>query len=273
MIPSFLLALREGLEAALMIGIVLGVLRKMNRPALVPSVWQGAAVAFALSLAVALGLNFIGAEFEGRGEQIFEGLTMLLAAGVLTWMIFWMKRQSRTLSKEIQDKASMAVGRNSQRALFALAFLAIFREGVELSLYLLAARYAFSPLQTLTGAVLGLAAAAVLGWLIFNTSRKLNMQQFFRVTNVLLIIFAAGLVAHGVHEFNEAGWIPSVVEHVWDINAFVSDESSLGVVLKTLFGYNGNPSLTEALAYLAYFAFIFAALRPRRLPSSAVTAS
>ena len=272
MIPSFLLALREGLEAALIIGIVLGVLQKMNKTGLKPVVWRGVAAAALLCAAVAVGLNTLGAEFEGRGEQIFEGVVMFLAAGVLTWMIFWMQRQSRTLKRDIQDQTSQALGQNSHRAIFALAFLAVFREGVELALYLLAARFASSPLQTISGAVLGLAGAAVLGWLLFNSSRRLNLQQFFRVTNILLIFFAAGLVGLGVHEFNEAGWIPAVIEHVWDVNPIVSDQSTLGQVLKALFGYNGNPSLTEVAAYLGYFAFIVTALRPRKLAGQAVAA-
>ncbi len=272
MIPSFLLALREGLEAALMIGIALGVLVKMNRPELKKSVWRGAAAAAALSLAIALGLNFLGAEFEGRGEQIFEGLTMFLAAGVLTWMVFWMRHQGRSLKKEIQDQTSQAVGQQSQRGVFALAFLAIVREGVELALYLLAARFASSPAQTLAGAVLGLAGAAILGWLLFNSSRRLNLQQFFGVTNILMIAFAAGMVGLGVHEFNEAGWIPSLIEHVWNINPLLSDEAGLGAVLKALFGYNGSPSLSAVIAYLGYFAIILTTLRPRKISGPAVAA-
>jgi high-affinity iron transporter len=272
MIPSILLALREGLEAALMIGIVLGVLQKMNRPELKKGVWRGAAAAAGLSLVVALGLNILGAEFEGLGEQIFEGSAMLLAAGVLTWMVFWMRRQGRTLKKDIQDQASQALGQQGRRGIFALVFLMVFREGVELALYLLAARFASSPAQTLTGAAIGLAGAAVLGWMLFNSSRRLNLQQFFRVTNFLLIVFAAGMVGMAVHEFNEAGWIPAVIEHVWDINPILSDEAGLGAVLKTLFGYNGNPSLTSIIAYVGYFVFILTALRPRRLIGPAVAA-
>lgn len=264
MIPSFLLALREGLEAALIIGIVLGALHKMNRPFLKPAVWRGTVAAIGGSFLVALVLNLIGAELEGAGEQIFEGFTMLLAAGVLTWMIFWMRRQSRHLKKDLEEKTSQAVGQNGHRALFALAFLAVFREGVELALFLLATRFASSPLQMVIGALLGLTGAVILGWMIFNGSRRLNLQQFFTVTSILLILFAAGLVGHAVHEFNELGWIPPLVDPIYDINPFLPEQSFAGEILKALFGYNGNPSLSETIAYLGYFGILLVTAWPRR---------
>jgi high-affinity iron transporter len=117
----------------------------------------------------------------------------------------------------------------------------------------MAARMASDPISVLVGAVLGLGGAIVLGWLLFATTRRLNLRNFFQITNVLLLFFAAGLVAHGVHELNEAGWIPPIIEHVWDINHIVSDKSEVGGILKALFGYNGDPSLSEVLAYLGYF--------------------
>lgn len=267
MLASFLLSLREGLEAALIIGIVLGVLLKIKRTDLNKNVWLGAGAAAALSAIVALTLNLVGMEFEGRAEEIFEGIAMLLAAGVLTWMIFWMHRSSRTLKSEIEAQTNAAVHGKSSNALFALAFLAVFREGIELALFLLAVQTASSPAQTLIGALLGLAGAAVLGWLLFNSTRKLSLRGFFSVTNVLLVIFAAGLVGLGVHELNEAGIIPAVIEHVWDINGILSDKSEFGLLLKALVGYNGNPSLTEVIAYLLYMVGIGTFLLTRRQPA------
>jgi high-affinity iron transporter len=256
MLASFLLSLREGLEAALIIGIVLGVLLKLKRVDLNKQVWAGAGFAVLASLLVAWMLNLMGMEFEGRGEEIFEGVAMLLAAGVLTWMIFWMHNSAGNLKQEIETQTRDAVQGKGGRALFILAFLAVFREGVELALFLLAVQQTSSPLQTLSGALVGLAGAAVLGWFLFNSTRRLNLRSFFRVTNVLLIIFAAGLVAYGVHEFNEAGIIPSVIEHVWDINHILNENSQVGLLLKALVGYNGNPSLTEVIAYLVYIGSI-----------------
>jgi len=261
MLAGFLLSLREGLEAALVIGMVLGVLNKLKRTDLMNTVWSGLAVAVVSSAAVAVVLILLGTEFEGLGEMIFEGSTMLLAAGVLTWMIFWMQRSSRNLKSEIEAKTHQAL-RGQGQGLFALAFLAVFREGVELALFLLAVEKASSPFQTLLGALSGLAGAALLGWIVFSSTRKLSVRGFFKVTNILLIMFAAGMVAVGVHEFNEAGLIPALIDPVWNISAILSDNSQLGLLLKALFGYSSSPTLSELLAYLAYLSgvgiYIFA---------------
>jgi len=264
MIASFLLSLREGLEAALIVGIILGVLLKLNRPEMKKSVWLGVWVAVALSLVAALILNLLGLKFEGRGEAIFEGVVMLLAAGVLTWMIFWMHNTAGNLKQEIELKTRSAVRGNGERALFGLAFLAVFREGIELALFLLAVQQTATPVAVLSGALLGLATAVVLGWLLFTSTMKLSLRGFFRVTNVLLIIFAAGLVAYGVHEFNEAGLIPAIIDPLWDINPILSDKSEIGLLLKALFGYNGNPTLTEVLAYVTYLVGIITYTFTRR---------
>jgi len=264
MLVSFLLSLREGLEAALIIGIVLGVLLKLERTDLNVKVWQGVGVAAVLSAAAAVALNLLGLEFEGKGEQIFEGVAMLLAAGVLTWMILWMKEHGGNLKSEIEMQTSQATQGNGQSALFALAFLAVFREGIELALFLLAARLASNPAETLTGALFGLAAATVLGWVLFASTRKLSLRGFFSTTNILLIIFAAGMVGLGVHELNEAGIIPAIVEHMWDFNPILSDKSEVGLVLKALVGYNGKPSLTSVIGYILYLAGIVTYILTRK---------
>ena len=261
MFPSYLLALREGLEAALIIGIVLGVLRKINRSPLKRFVWMGAGSAVLVSILSAWILNIFGASFEGAAEQIFEGMTMFIAAGVLTWMIFWMQRQARTIKSELEADVTRAVMEGGQKALFLLSFVAVVREGVELALFLTAASMTTSAQQTLTGAILGLGTSVLLGWSLFVTTVRLDLRRFFQVTGLLLILFAAGLVAYGIHEFNEVGWIPSVIEHVWDVNHVVDEKSTWGLVLKALFGYNGNPSLTEVLGYGVYFVAIWLGLK------------
>ncbi len=262
MFPAFLLALREGLEAALIIGIVLGALRKMNRPDLKPAVWAGTLGAVFVSLLIGGLFTVLGLSLEGKAEEIFEGFTMLLAAGILTWVIFWMNRQGRHLRAEVESGVRKAAEAGAgRRALFGLAFLAVVREGIELALFLTATAFALQAGQTLLGALLGLGMAILLGWLLFSAALRLDLRRFFQVTGILLILFAAGLVAHGVHEFNEAGWIPPIIEHVWDVNPWLDENSTAGSLLKALFGYNGNPSLTEALAYLAYFALVFLGLK------------
>jgi high-affinity iron transporter len=254
LLASFLLSLREGLEAALIIGIALAALRKMGRTGLAPAIWRGVLAALGISLLAGLALTWIGAEFGGRGEQLFEGTAMLAAAALLTWMIIWMRRQAASLQKNLEaEVVQAAAGRNNTRALFWLSFLAVSREGLELVLFLIAAQMASDRLQTMLGAVLGLAGAIALGWLLFASSKHLSLRQFFNATNILLILFAAGMVAHGIHEFNEAGIIPSVIEHVWDLNFALDEKQTIGQLLTALFGYNANPSLTEIIGYLAYF--------------------
>jgi high-affinity iron transporter len=164
MLASILLSLREGIEAALIIGIVLGALRKMNRTELIPAAWAGTLSASVLSILAAVLLSSLGLSLEGAAEQIFEGVTMLLAAGLLTWMIFWMNRQSRTLKHEIESDLQRAANHTGRRAVFLVAFLAILREGIELALFLTASVFASDAAQTLLGAILGLGAAALLGW-------------------------------------------------------------------------------------------------------------
>lgn len=256
MFPSFLLSLREGLEAALIIGIILGVLHKLHRGDLKPVVWQGVGLAIALSILASLGLNLLGMEFEGVLEEVFEGIAMLLAAGILTWMILWMQRQGGEIRREIETKTRQATLQKGSQALFLLAFLAVFREGIELVLFLMATRLATDPTSTLVGAALGLVAAIALGLIVFSSTRRLNLRAFFLITSVLLLLFAAGLVAHGIHELTEAGWIPAIIEPVWDINHILDDNSPAGEIMKALFGYNGNPSLIEVIAYFGYFAVL-----------------
>ncbi|HLE91280.1 MAG TPA: FTR1 family protein [Anaerolineales bacterium] len=263
MLPTYLLALREGLEAALIIGIVLGALAKIRRNDLSLAVWLGTLSAVGISILTAVLLTSFGMSLEESAEQIFEGITMLIAAGILTWMIFWMSKQARFLRSELEAGVNKAAASTGKRAMFWLAFIAVVREGVELALFITAAFFAGDQsqlmtniIQTLAGTILGLGTAALLGWTLFATTVRLDLRRFFQVTGLLLILFAAGLVAHGVHEFNEVGWIPAVVEHIWDVNSIIDETSLGGQLLKTLFGYNGNPSLTEMISYFVYLAVV-----------------
>jgi len=263
MLPTYLLSLREGLEAALIIGIVLGAVSKIRRRDLIPAVWLGTLSAVIVSILTALLLTAFGMSLEDKAEMIFEGITMLLAAGILTWMIFWMGKQARFLKSELEEGVNKAAASTGKRAVFWLAFMSVVREGVELAIFITAAFFAGNPaqtmnntIQTLAGTILGLGTAALLGYTIFATALRLDLRRFFQVTGLLLILFAAGLVAHGVHEFNEVGWIPVVVEHVWDVNAILDENSLGGQLLKTLFGYNGNPSLTEMITYFVYIVVV-----------------
>jgi high-affinity iron transporter len=263
MLPTYLLSLREGLEAALIIGIVLGAVSKIRRNDLSPAVWLGTLSAIAVSILTAIVLTTFGMSLEDPGEAIFEGITMLTAAGILTWMIFWMGKQARFLKSELEAGVNKAAASAGKSAVFWLAFVAVVREGVELALFITAAFFVSNQsgvtsdiIQTLVGTILGVGTAALLSWTLFATTVRLDLRRFFQVTGFLLILFAAGLIAHGVHEFNEVGWIPSVIEHVWNVDAIVSESSLLGQLLQTLFGYNSSPALTEMIAYFVYIAVV-----------------
>ncbi len=260
MIAALLLAFREGLEAALILGLILGILKRAGQTDRARTVWLGAGLAGLVSLAAGIGFNTVGIAFEGAAEEIFEGFAMLLAAGVLTWMIFWMGRQGRAIQTELEEDVRQASRSKNSWTLFSLAFIAVLREGIELALFLTAAAFTSTAGATLTGGLIGLAAAALAGWLLFATTTRLEIRPFFRVTSFLLILFAAGLVAHGVHEFNEVGWIPPIIEHLWDTNPILDEKSGVGEILKALLGYNGNPSLSEVAAYLSYWGIVLLAL-------------
>lgn len=261
MLPSFLLSLREGIEAALIIGILLGALRQTRRLELIPALWFGAISAAAVSILVAIVLTLLGMEMQDPGEAIFEGFTMLLAAGLLTWMIFWMSHQARHMKTNLEADVHRAA-QTGKRGIFLLAFIAILREGIELALFLTASVFATSnALQTTVGAILGLGTAILLGWSIFAATVRLDLRRFFQVTGFMLILFAAGLFAHGVHEFIEVGWLPALIDRVWDLTSILSKESTLGQLLAALFGYNPSPSLGEVLAYGAYLIGVFIALQ------------
>lgn len=255
MLSSYLLSLREGIEAALIIGILLGAVRLTKRPSLVPAIWFGTLSAAALSVLAAILLTLLGLELEGAAEAIFEGFTMLIAAALLTWMIFWMREHSRTLKSSLEADVQRA-SHFGKRAIFFVAFVAVLREGIELALFLTASAFVAGSFQTLLGAILGLGTAILLGWSLFASTIRLDLRRFFQVTGVLLILFAAGLFAHGVHEFIEVGWLPAIVENVWDVSFILSRDSVAGQLMSALFGYNPSPDLTEVLAYLAYFVAI-----------------
>ncbi len=261
MLPTYLLSLREGLEAALVIGIVLGAVSKIRRDDLKSTVWFGILGAIGVSILTALVLTFLGMSLKDPAEAIFEGITMLIAASILTWMIFWMGKQARFLKSEIEAGIHKAAASAGKTAVFWLAFIAVVREGIELALFITAAFFAGNQAQvtstshiasTLVGAILGVGTAALLSWTLFASTIRLDLRKFFQVTGFILILFAAGLTAHGIHEFVEVGWLPAILNPVWDLSHILNEESLLGQLLQTLFGYNSTPYLTEVLAYFAY---------------------
>ena len=247
-----LLTTREGLEASLIVGIVLAYLAKTGNRSSFRVIWAGTAAAVALSILMGAGLFFTVGELSGRSEQIFEGVAMFSAVAVLTWMIFWMRKQAANIKKELEAKLAGALAAGSAVGLASVVFFAVLREGWETALFLFALSESSTPLSTGIGAVAGLVVSISLGVALYMGSRRLNLRQFFTVTGLLLIVFAAGLLAHGVHEFQEAGLLPMTVEHLWNTNSVIPEGSSIGKFLTALVGYNGDPSLLEVLAWAAY---------------------
>ena len=249
MAQAFLITLREGLEMALIVVIVLAYLKRTGRRELFGRVWQGVALAAGISLLGGAILFGLGKELEGKAEEVFEGSAMLFAVLVLTWMILWMKRQARHIRGELEGQVERAIGGGSALGLALISFLAVGREGLETVLFIFSASKTATAVATTLGGLLGLGAALLLGRLLYQGSHRINLRSFFSSTGILLIFFAAGLLAHGIHEFQEAGYLPVFVEHVWDINGVLDEKGTLGSFLKGLFGYNGNPSLLEVLLY------------------------
>lgn len=262
---SFIITLRETLEAALIVGILLAYLSKTLNIKHSKYVWYGVLAGIVLSLILAFVFQQYLGGFEGRSEEIYEGITMFVAAALLTWMILWMLIQRHNIKKNLEDKAKMHIEKDHPIGLFFLSFIGVAREGIETVIFLQAALLQSEAARVLSGGLLGIIAAIILSYLLFKGIMKVNLRTFFTVTSVLLIMFAAGLVAHGIHEFEEAGVVPVIKEHVWDINPEVVEEGvyplwhengTIGGLLKGLFGYNGNPSLGEVMSYLIYLALI-----------------
>ena len=202
MFSALLITLREGLEAALVVGIVLAIIRQTGLGVRTRQVWWGVGAAIVASLVVGAALTLTGRELQGTAEAIFEGAAALLAVGVLTWMIFWMRRQAATEAGELRLKTSAALA-GGGAALFWIAFVAVGREGVETALFLFAANSTARPLATLAGATIGLVLAAGLGVAIYRGTSRLNLRTFFTVSSVLLIGFAAYLLTISLHELGE----------------------------------------------------------------------
>jgi high-affinity iron transporter len=200
--------LREGFEASLVVGIVLAFLDRTGRRDGFAAVWVGVAAALAVSVVVGLALFSAGAELEGTSEAVFEGTVMLVAAGLLTWMIFWMRSRARTLRSEIEGRTQAALDAGSSLGVAAVVFVGVAREGVETALFLFSSVEGSNRAVSVVGAIVGGVAAVGLGYLFYRGSHRLNLRTFFTVTSALLLVFAGYLLAMGLHELAEAGVIP-----------------------------------------------------------------
>ncbi|CAB4547969.1 MAG: iron transporter [Actinobacteria bacterium] len=252
MLSTFIIALREGLEAALIVGILVAYIVRTDRRHLLKPLWTGVGVAIAASLALGAVLSFTSAELTDRGEELFAGTTSFIAVGLVTWMVFWMKRTARSLRNELHGKVDSALT-GGPVSLALVAFFAVAREGLETALFIYTNFKTVGAASTATiGLILGLALAVVLGYLIYNRSVKLNLSKFFTITGVALIIVAAGVLSYGIHEFQELGWIPGADNFLWDVTPWIAKESILGSLLGGTVGFDTTTSFIQFIAWAGY---------------------
>ena len=252
MLSTFIIALREGLEAALIVGILVAYLVRTDRKHLLVALWSGVVSALALSLALGAFLSFTSAELSDRGEKLFAGVTSFTAVALVTWMVFWMKRTARTLRGELHGKIDKAF-MTGPWSIAGVAFIAVLREGLETALFIYTNFKTVGAASTATiGLVLGLGLAVALGYLIYNRSVKLNLATFFKVTGVALIIVAAGVLSYGIHEFQELGWIMGVDSFVWDVTPWIAKESLLAALLGGTIGFDTTTSWPQLVGWGAY---------------------
>ncbi len=253
MIPTFVIGLREGVEAALIVGIVAAFLRSEGRRDALRWVWLGVALAVALCLAVGVGLDVLSRELPYRQQEGLETVIALVAVAVVTWMIVWMRRNARRLRSNLEEGVGAALVRGSVAALVAMAFFAVLREGFESAVFLLAAFDASTNRNAaLGGALLGFAVAAVLGWAIYRGGVRIPLDRFFRVTGVVLVLVAAGLMASAAHSAHEAGWVTFMQGQAVDLTWLVAPGSIRSALLTGMLGLQPRPTEIEVLVYLLF---------------------
>jgi high-affinity iron transporter len=279
LLSGLLTGLREGVEAALIVSIILAYLAKTGNQRHFGRIWLGAGAAVAISVVVGLLLFVTIGGFEEPAEQIFEGFAMVIAASVVTWMLFWMRRTAVNIKGELQAGVDRALVQGGILGLSLLAFTAVIREGIETALFLMgqATAAGTEAWSTLIGAIIGLAIAVAIGYALYRGARVINLRTFFTWTGIALIFIAAGLLSHGIHEFIEAGWITFGTGTAFDIGAILPHESTpengilgvIGSILRALVGYTSSPEWITFVAWLVYVVVVlYLYTRPVR-PSEA----
>jgi high-affinity iron transporter len=270
-VSGLLTGLREGVEAALIVSIVLAYVVRSGRRDQVDRIWIGTAGAVGLSLALGIVLFVTVGSFNAPYEQMFEGTTMLLAAVVVTWMLFWMRRQAMSVKGELQAAVDRAVAGGATWGLALLAFTAVIREGLETSLFLVgqATSNRVDAAWVLLGALAGLLIAVALGYGFYRGSRRVSLGTFFRWTGIALVFIAAGLLSKGLHEFIEIGALGGpLTATAFDLSRSLPDEDGIGAFLRALLGYSATPELATLGLHVSYVvAVLVLYLRPvRRTP-------
>ena len=273
---SLLVLVREGFEASLIVGIVFGYLRKIDRRDLDAAVWAGVGIAALLATAFGVILHLTVGSFEGEARLRTFAAICICAAVVLTWMVFWMRRQSRAIKGELEHKVDAALASERVRtAMMGVAFLAVLREGIETALFLIAAATGADGWDVLLGGLIGLAIACVLGYLVYTGSKVLPMRAFFQVTGMIVIIFAAGLCAKAIFFLQATGDLGTVNNAVYDLTGvhWLTVDSQVGRFLAGLFGWDPRPSAEQVLAWLLYIVPVtYLFLRPHPTEPTSVPA-
>ena len=253
MLPTFVIGLREGLEAALIVGIIAAFLGQQGRRDALREVWFGTAAAVAICVGVAIVLQVISSDLPERQQEGLETVVGVLAVGLVTYMIVFMRRHARSMRKDLQGAAASALAQGSSRALVAMAFLAVLREGFETAVFLLATFHASGDASTSwLGAVLGIVLAAGIGCGIYKGGVKLNLARFFRITGLVLVVVAAGLVMTAFHTANEAGWLTVGQAQAFDLSWLVRPGTPVSSLLTGVLGIQPYPAWIEVTAWLAY---------------------
>ncbi len=259
MLATLVIFLREGVEASMIVAILLAYLNRLGRRDHFHDVFLGVGVALLLATAVGVAVYTTVRQYDDtRGQTIFETATYLLAAAVLTYMTFWMRSHARSLSKELRSKAEAALDGKARWGLGLLAFQAVGREGLETVVFTLAIVFSTSPAGALSGAVIGLAGSLGIAFVIYRLGHKLNLSRFFTVIGVLLMVFAAGLLADAIQNLQELGWLRVLDLPMWHTGQLLSDSSAFGDVLHSFFGYSDSPTPLQLLVYVAYLAIVVA---------------
>ena len=259
MLATLVIFLREGVEASMIIAILLAYLNRIGRREHFRDVFIGVGAALVLATAGGAVAYATIRSYDGsRVQTIFETVTFLVAATVLTYMTFWMRNHARSLSKELRARADAALDGRARWGLGLLAFQAVGREGLETVVFTLAIILSTSAAGALGGAVIGLAGALGIAFVIYRLGHKLNLARFFTVIGVLLMVFAAGLLADSVQNLQELGWLPVLDAPMWHSASLLSENSAFGDVLHSFFGYSDAPTPLQLLVYLGYLAIVIA---------------
>ncbi len=268
MLPTFVIGLREGLEAALIVGIIAAFLARQGRRDALRQVWVGVAVAVAICVGIAVALQLFERSLPQRQQEMLETVVGVLAVAMVTGMIIWMRKHARAMKGELEGAAAAALARGSARALVVMAFLAVLREGFETAVFLLATFQASGNAVTAgIGAVLGIAVAVALGWGIFHGGVKLNMARFFTLTSAVLVLVAAGLVMTAVHTAHEAGWVNIGQAQAADLTWLVRPGTPVASLLTGVLGIQPTPTVIEVVVWALYLVpMMIFVLRPAGRP-------